>query len=393
MTDERLAKAGWLTKEGRIHHNWKKRWFEIRGHELQYYTATHRKYKGAVNLETCVVSLSKDRKDKRSCLELLTEGRKLYFEALTPEEQDDWLVALNSKTSAIQYGRKARMMGGKPNLVVMQFFDDVNMNELTLSRDPLMFEAVASMAEPLKFHRTLRRLSLRDADVEDVLVAILSDAIATNISLKTLDLSHNRIGVKGADNLGKALMKNKKLEELMLSHNEIGDKGVEAIVEGLRQHPMLRTLTLDGNGVGDKGVATLCEALVDVSLNIAISVLALSKNRITSVGAESIAKLISRSTRMTDVLLAENSLGNDGAALVADALLQSTSVRVVDLSTNDIGLSGAESLAKVISSPSSLEVLLLGGSKFSEYAVFVLMNAGRERPEFRLIIPEFVLAK
>ena len=47
---EKVIVSGWLKKEGGFVHNWKKRWFELRGNRLYYYTESGGDLKGTVEL-------------------------------------------------------------------------------------------------------------------------------------------------------------------------------------------------------------------------------------------------------------------------------------------------------------------------------------------------------
>jgi len=57
---------------------------------------------------------------------------------------------------------------------------------------------------------------------------LLSDALKSNTTLTTLDLSHNSIGDSGAESLSDALKSNSTLTTLYLNNNSIGDSGAKS---------------------------------------------------------------------------------------------------------------------------------------------------------------------
>ena len=50
MAENKVIFSGWLKKEGGFVHNWKRRWFELRGTNLSYYTEKGGVLKGSVDL-------------------------------------------------------------------------------------------------------------------------------------------------------------------------------------------------------------------------------------------------------------------------------------------------------------------------------------------------------
>ena len=71
-------------------------------------------------------------------------------------------------------------------------------------------------------------------------------------SLKTLDLSNNKIGDRGAAKLAEGIKHLTSLETLHLGLNGIADDGVVALTGGIRSLTSLKTLDLSNNKIGDK---------------------------------------------------------------------------------------------------------------------------------------------
>ena len=62
----------------------------------------------------------------------------------------------------------------------------------------------------------------------------MAEAIASNNALRSLSLSDNYIGEKGALALAEALGRNTSIVELTLKGNELGDAGAKALCEALQ---------------------------------------------------------------------------------------------------------------------------------------------------------------
>ncbi|KAA6375757.1 MAG: hypothetical protein EZS28_028718 [Streblomastix strix] len=85
---------GWLTKQGHVMKNWKKRWFSLRGKELFYYEKQNSpKEKGSIPLDGCIVSNGEDKSDRPFCFHISypnSPGRKDFFVCA----EDTWVSAI-----------------------------------------------------------------------------------------------------------------------------------------------------------------------------------------------------------------------------------------------------------------------------------------------------------
>jgi len=107
----------------------------------------------------------------------------------------------------------------------------------------------------------LRSLKLCGFELGDRGAWVLGKALATNQTLKLLDLGFNAITEKGIVQVAKALQVNQVLTTLYLSGNCIGVNGATQIATGLRRNNTLQVLYLSGNGIGEEGARHVAEAL------------------------------------------------------------------------------------------------------------------------------------
>ncbi|CAM9219645.1 unnamed protein product [Ectocarpus fasciculatus] len=188
----------------------------------------------------------------------------------------------------------------------------------------------------------LQRLSLSNADVDDDECNSLMEALAGNVSVKALDLSHNMIGDKETYNfvrpdyttggeavaemietnttlssldlswnsvrmasgvsLGESLAHNSALTELKVAHNSLADAGVQAIAQSLRSNGSLRLLDISFNNMKPRSAMVLANALLD---NTSLDHLMMSHNNVGRRGA-------------TAVFMALRQRAQDGVELLVD---------------------------------------------------------------------------
>lgn len=373
--EENVFKQGWLVKEGRIHKNWKKRWFILRGAKLAYHTAQTRKLKGTLDLETCLVRQG----TRPNMLELVTEGRKLYFAAESERETQEWLLAIQNKIAAIEYVKKTRYLKLQPHPKITAFLNRPDASRLCFCDEDVRVEALVAVAQPLRYHAHIHTIELRNANLDNVCCSLICAALHASNTLRLLDISHNNIS--DARDIASMLKKNTSLQCLILDHNPLGDAGVSAVVQAAADHvPALEICTLDATECGPEGAAAVAEVLPNWP---ALAVLALSKNRIGWRGALSIGKALARrECRVGVVSLGQNALGNDGVIALCENGLGN--VRVLDLSLNDIGFPGVHALCQRLS---KIQTLMLGGNRISEQMLTELLAAaGWTFPEIQLSV-------
>ena len=97
----------------------------------------------------------------------------------------------------------------------------------------------------------LTDLKLSNCNLSDVFVAKLARRLEGKPSLRSLDLSHNLIGVKGGIAIGKVI-DSCRLSELNLSWNNLCSDGAVAIARAISKAKYLAILNLDMNGFGQR---------------------------------------------------------------------------------------------------------------------------------------------
>ena len=143
---------------------------------------------------------------------------------------------------------------------------DVSLNELSDSTD-IIFKSLHhnnALVELLLWNTPLRSLHVNIQSLGLMLTSnntlnvmdisgsdIVPDYVADwrNISLNKLIMSNCKLGVSGADKIGKMLYHNKSITSLDLGSNSIGDEGVEKLVEHLKSNKTIKHLSLGDNNI------------------------------------------------------------------------------------------------------------------------------------------------
>ncbi|CAM9358212.1 unnamed protein product, partial [Discosporangium mesarthrocarpum] len=195
---------------------------------------------------------------------------------------------------------------------------DVSCNKIDSSAHALR-EYVASRTCSLK------SLSLSKADIDDGECTELMEAISTNFSIESLDLSHNMIGEQETHNFVNPDFKT----------------GGEAIAEMLESNITLTRLDLSWNSVRMNSAITLGKAL---AYNTQLLELNLSNNSLACRGVQAIAHSLRFNNSIETLDLSFNNMTPRAAMVMANALLDNKSLTRLNMNHNNIGKSGARAM-------------------------------------------------
>ena len=232
--------------------------------------------------------------------------------------------------------------------------------------------SIATLSQALAVNTSLTTLDFPGNSLRADGATSLSQALAVTTSLTTLDLTYNTIGAEGATSLSQALAVNTSLTTLKLSHNSIGDAGATSLSQALAVNTSLTTLRLSSNCIGDKGATSLSQAL---AVNTSLTTLDLFLNSIGAEGATSLSQALAVNTSLTTLHLSENCIGDEGATSLSQALAVNTSLTTLNLSYNTIGAEGATSLSQALAVNTSLTTLKLSYNSIGDAGATSLSQA------------------
>ena len=159
------------------------------------------------------------------------------------------------------------------------------LTELLLWYTSLRSSDIQSLGLMLTNNNTL---SVMDISGSDTVPDYITDW--RNISLNKLIMSSCKLGVSGADKIGKMLYHNKSITSIDLSRNNIGDEDVEKLVEHLKYNKTIKHLGLWDNNITSNGANHLSKLF---SLNhTAVNSIQLGGNPLRDEGVDLILQSI-----------------------------------------------------------------------------------------------------
>ncbi|EAR81580.2 kinase domain protein, partial (macronuclear) [Tetrahymena thermophila SB210] len=187
-----------------------------------------------------------------------------------------------------------------------------------------------------------------------------------NITSLTLDLSGNSIGAQGAKDLGTGIAQCKNITSLTLQiySNSIGDVDAKDLGTGIAQCKNITSLTLDlnGNSIGAQSAKDLGTGIAQCK-NITSLTLQLIGNSIGAQSAKDLGTGIAQCKNITSLTLQlfGNSIGNVGAKYLGTGIAQCKNITslTLDLSGNSIGDVGAKDLGTGIAQCKNITNLTL----------------------------------
>ena len=161
-------------------------------------------------------------------------------------------------------------------------------------------------------------------------VSILSEILKTNKTIKRLELQLSSL-TGGIKQVSDSLCNNETLEELVLLESaDITDEDMTHLSTILATNTTLKGLEVSYCNITDNGVRYICEGLIKSQT---LTTLNISRNRqITSVSTSTIADLIQTTTSLTELRLYDTSLNNDDIKTICTSLTKNTTIRKLYLS-------------------------------------------------------------
>ncbi|XP_038165030.1 dynein regulatory complex subunit 5 [Cyprinodon tularosa] len=208
-----------------------------------------------------------------------------------------------------------------------------------------------SLGMALKFSKTLKRLRLRQSQVEAKKCCLLVRALWDHSSLRELDLAHNVIGDGGATAVSELLTRS-KLEKLNLCNNKIGDLGAKAIAQAMSNNCILSSLNLRLNVVTDQGGQDIAKALEN---NRTLRDLHLGGNKLTWLTAVEFSKVLQKNTTLKSINLTCNKLGEAGGKALAEAMSYNSTLTECDIRQTDVDEQSAASINQAVWANQSAE--------------------------------------
>ncbi|XP_050958425.1 ribonuclease inhibitor-like, partial [Labeo rohita] len=233
------------------------------------------------------------------------------------------------------------------------------LKELNLSGNKLGDSGVENLSDLLMNPQCMmEKLDLCECSITEKQCLILTSALKSNLShLRELDLGGNKMKNTGVNPLCDMLKNSDcKLERLRFRGCDMTDEGCSAVTLALKSNPSrLQELELSGNQLGDSGVKNLSDLLMNPECNLEILVLCgcsiTEKQCLILTSA-----LKSNPSHLRELDLSGNELKNTGMNRLCD-VLKDSHCKLERLSLNDCAITDVASLAQSLSKTKVLQFL------------------------------------
>ena len=178
----------------------------------------------------------------------------------------------------------------------------------------------------------------------------------SNVSLRVLDLSDNRLGDDGVAKLSERLIANNTLVNLRLADVDMKAEGLKKLCEMIRQSDTLERLAIGDNPVESASLAAPLLMMLHGNENsggvtnlksLDISGIELDEADAVKLGSKLAERM---ECGLQELNMANCGITDEGVKAIAKGLKYNLELRVLDLTMNAFGPAGAESLAATIKS-------------------------------------------
>ncbi|XP_072312467.1 leucine-rich repeat-containing protein 45 [Eucyclogobius newberryi] len=190
---------------------------------------------------------------------------------------------------------------------------------LDLSGHSLSSDTCSLLSRTLHKNHVVTELLLGNCMLSEEGAIALLTGLTRNTSLKVLDLKGNNLRAAGAEVLGRLLAQTNSLNRLVLEWNALGlwDEAFSLFCEGLASNSSVKQLDLRNNQINPQGVSELSQAL---KRNNSLEMLDLRWNNIGLLGGRSLLEAMQKNKSLVQLEMAGNNIPSD----LLQALEQST---------------------------------------------------------------------
>ena len=220
--------------------------------------------------------------------------------------------------------------------------------------------AAKAVSEMLLVNKHIRHLTMSNTEMEPAGFADIARSLHQNKTLIELRICYNNAEGTGKM-FGDALAINMNLTSLHLSHCHLVDSDVCSLAGGLRGSTALKVLEMDNNAFGAGGAAALATAL---EANDVLQHLCISNNNFGHAGCGALGAMLKKNSTLVKFDIRGCGIGDEGAYLIADGIaFDSVSLKILKIGYNDIGCTGIAALCVALSTNNSITKLFLDGTE------------------------------
>lgn len=250
--------------------------------------------------------------------------------------------------------------------------------------DTSWLDTATSESEDVENEMNLRKSSrivrIEDMDEFKILSILHGLLLSSLVEVESIELRGNRICLEGARSIRRLFQnKNFRIQDFTFCLNKISEEGMAIVSEGIQMNCSLKSVDFSSNSLNDSSVSKICGA---ISFHNSIEVLNMDFNSFGEKGVAQIGQMLAINSSLIELHLFGNKIGPVGAAYLADALKKNDTLDRLVLTLNQIGTDGATSLAHALSVNSSLRYLSIAANNIHSLASFGSMLPNMQGLEY-----------
>jgi len=253
--------------------------------------------------------------------------------SLSTDGESDEELGYREDESSPRYLEACARFGANPVSQVLKYFPH---NEMIINHYGIGVRGMRALVHALKVNRTLTALHLKDNSLNEEGTQVLCEGILGNPQVELLDLSMNKIGIRGSICVAELLkpLSGNKIVSLSVHSNSLTDRDILPLANAVGESMHIANLDVCRNSFGEKGVVAFAQSFAE-------------------------------STSLRTVNIGWNTFFSRGCSAVAEALKACSTLRRLDLSRCGVPDDGAHTLVEALPS-CQLEELNLSGNTISE---------------------------
>jgi hypothetical protein len=231
-----------------------------------------------------------------------------------------------------------------------------------------------ALAKALRHNSTLTSLSLRGAQLHGEGASAVALALCDNRTVKSLDLSQNRVSQAALKDLARALRLNASLTSLKAENwrdTFEGEGAIAALAASLATNKGLKELSLAGSVLGTGGARLLAPALganaTLTALDLSAPEQAAKELRIGDAGLAALFGVLgSQNVGLRSLTVKGNSMGPEAAERLGGTLALNSTLRSLDCTGCELTSGHVACIMRGVAANSGLTTLALGGASLTE---------------------------
>ena len=205
------------------------------------------------------------------------------------------------------------------------------LQELNLSHNKISIKGAAKIAEVIAVNAILIKLDISSCNICGDKIGVIGDCLKINATLQELNMSHNCISDQGIKKIAEVICINATLQKVDISNCGIPDDGAVVISESYKNNETLQELIISWKND-------------EVAFNTAKPSLDLSSKEIGNTGALIVSNLLYNNQKIQNINLSKNNLNDSGALAICKCLRSNITLKKLNLSYNTITKNGIEVL-------------------------------------------------